>query len=118
MLNKEHDEGASLSLPVPEGTSSGDPVLIGDQGLIGTAATDRDSDGNATVELAPSPVYRQSVLGEDKEEEGLAIEIGDKVFLDEGVLNGDSENGTFYGWALDAVVSEATTTIRVKLAHP
>lgn len=36
-----------ITLPVPTGTKSGDPVKVGS--LIGVAQIDRDADGNATV---------------------------------------------------------------------
>lgn len=39
-----NDPADKLSLPVPEGTKSGDPVVVGS--IIGIAATDRGAGGN------------------------------------------------------------------------
>lgn len=36
-----------VTLPVPSGTKTGDPVKVGS--LVGVAQTDRDANGNATV---------------------------------------------------------------------
>lgn len=113
--NKELDIGSNIQVPVPEGTESGDPVLLGDQGLCGVAETGRNSDGNATVVMPPSAVYRIPVEGKGKEANQV-IDQFDKVFIDGEVVNADATNGTFFGWVLDKVASGKTETVRVKLA--
>ena len=45
MKNEVIRPGTELSLPVPSGTKSGEPVKLG--GLCGVAATDRGAGGNA-----------------------------------------------------------------------
>lgn len=114
-LNKELDIGSNIKVAVPEGTESGEPVLLGDQGLCGVAETDRGSDGEATVCLPPSAVYRIPVEGKGKEANQV-IEPFDKVYIDGAVVNADATNGTFFGWTLDKVASGSTDTVRVKIA--
>lgn len=48
MATNEHQRHAQhISLPVPAGTKSGDPVKVG--AFVGVAVTDRREDGTATV---------------------------------------------------------------------
>lgn len=64
MKNEAITPGTELSLPVPAGTLSGEPVVVG--GLVGVAATDRGKGGNiathATV-LLDGRVYEFNVDG-------------------------------------------------------
>lgn len=57
--NEVYKYGNSIPLPVPDGTVSGDPVVVGQ--LTGVAQTDRDADGNATVALIGA--YNVPVVG-------------------------------------------------------
>ena len=52
-------EGKILELPVASGRTSGDPVVVGD--FHGVCLIDRDTDGNATVQL--EGVFDLSVTG-------------------------------------------------------
>jgi hypothetical protein len=112
--NEVFEPVGKLSVPVPEGTESGDFVLVFDE-IPAVALTDEGDGGNAdnhaTVALNPKWVFEHPVNAA-----GAAIDIGDRVFLDGTDLNDDNVNGTFYGWALEAVANGATTTIRVLLA--
>ena len=107
-----------LSVPVADGTESGDPVLVFGE-IPGVALTDEGDGGNAdnvaTVAINPKWVADLAVLGADGAG-NAAIAVGARVYVDGAVINADVTNGDFYGWALEAVASGATTTIRVLLA--
>lgn len=65
MRNEAIRPGNELSLPVPEGTVSGDPVKVG--GLVGVAATSRGEGGNIATHasvLIDGRVYTFTVDGE------------------------------------------------------
>ncbi len=64
MKNEAIRPGTELSLPVPSGTKSGEPVKIG--GLVGVAATDRGAGGNSATNasvLLDGRVYELDVDG-------------------------------------------------------
>jgi hypothetical protein len=107
-----------LSVPVPDGTVSGDALIV-----LGTvpavALTDKGAGGNAatdaTVAINPAWVVDIPVKGEDGAG-NAAISVGEQVWVDtDGEINVDLTNGTLFGIALEAVASGATTTIRVLL---
>lgn len=110
--------GSLGAMPVPDGTASGDPILLFDE-IPAVALTDEGDGGNAdnhaTVAINPMWVYSYDVVGADGAG-NAPIAIGDRVYLDAAVVNADVTNGTFYGWALAAVASGATTNIPVLLA--
>lgn len=116
--NEVFEPVGKLSLPVPDGTESGDFVLVFGE-IPGVAETDEGDGGNAdnhaTVAINPKWVFDIAVVGADGAG-NAAIDIGDRVYVDGAVINADVTNGDFYGWALEAVASGATTTIRVLLA--
>lgn len=114
-----HGVTDTLSLPVPDGTVSGDPLVIGDLPCV--ALTDRatSADDNpvdeATVQVYPSAVFEFEVIGNDGTA-GAAVAVGEAVYLQaDGTIDVDTA-GTLFGYALQAVASGATTTVRVKLA--
>ena len=95
-LNQVYDEADPLKVPVPEGTESGDPVLIGK--LPGTALTDRGDDGEATVKFGGG--FRHPVTGKNGESNS-AVAVGDAIFIDnEGALSKTSSGGTLYGFVM------------------
>jgi predicted RecA/RadA family phage recombinase len=49
MKNQRYTHNKHISIPVPEGTKSGEPVKVGQ--ICGVAAIDRDADGKATIWL-------------------------------------------------------------------
>lgn len=102
-INQVFDYGDSLSLPVPEGVTSGDPVAVG--ALVGIALTDRDDDGEATVRMRG--VYSVEVAG--------AATVGGPVYIEDGALT-TSEGGTLWGHAISAKTA-ATAVIPVKIAR-
>lgn len=108
--NRRYEHGDNIPLSVPEGTKSGGAVVVGD--LPAVAHTDRGADGKAGCQT--NGVYDLAVTGKNKAGE-KAIEEGQKVFLTAGVLNVNSEEGKFFGYALTPVVKNKTETIPVKV---
>lgn len=98
---------------------SGDPVKIGAK-LAGVML--KDSTGtiaaNGIGPVALVGVYNLAVKG-NSGAGGAAIAVGDQVFYDTGANGPVNSNsaGALIGTALDAVLSGATTTIRVLLGH-
>lgn len=117
--NEVFEPVGKLSLPVPDGTESGDALVLFGR-IPCVALTDEGEGGNAdnyaTVALNPAWVFDIPVKGEnDLGSAGVAV--GDAVYRDsDGEMNVDAVNGTLFGIALEVVVSGATTTIRVLLA--
>lgn len=113
-----HGVTDTLSLPVPSGTVSGDPLVIGDLPCVAltdraTAADDNPVD-EATVQVYPSAVFDLEVIGNDGTA-GAAIAVGEAVYLQaDGTIDVDTA-GTLFGYVLQAVASGATSTVRVKL---
>lgn len=94
---------------------SGDPCLVGQiPGLALTDGADTVANkGEATVKF--NGVADLAVKGETTT--NAAVAVGDILYYDSGVINKDSSNGVRYGYALETVVSGATTTIRVKIGY-
>lgn len=113
--NRKYASNRYLTLPVPSGVVSGDPVIKGQ--IAGVALINRDSAGNASVDTGG--VYNLSVKGVN-DAGNVAIAVGDPVYF----LVGDTpkisakNSGTLFGHALEAVNSGATTTIQVRLTSP
>lgn len=112
--NRDREYARQLSLPVASGTLSGDPVVVGQ--IPGVAVVDRDSAGNATVQMDGS--YVISVKGIDAGGNS-AVAVGDILYHTQADTPKVSKKntGVRFGYALDAVVSAATTTIRVKVGY-
>jgi predicted RecA/RadA family phage recombinase len=113
--NRVYAEAHELSLPVPEGAKSGDPVVVGD--LPGVLLIDRrpatdPRAGTATLQF--DGAYKFPVEGK-KKGGNQKIEPGQKVFLLAGKLSANNEEGKFFGYALEEVASAATTVIIVKV---
>jgi predicted RecA/RadA family phage recombinase len=94
---------------------SGDPIVIGQ--LPGVALTSEDADGMATIQT--DGVFDLPVKGETTT--NAAIAVGAIVYYDAAAtphkLNADNTNGVRFGYALEAVSSGATATIRVKVGY-
>jgi predicted RecA/RadA family phage recombinase len=108
--NRIYAECHEVSLPVPEGTKSGDALVIGDLPCV--ALVDRRADGKATVQTDGG--YKFSVEGKNKAG-NTKIEAGQKVYLKGGKLGANNEEGKFFGYALQEVESGKTTEIIVKV---
>ena len=94
---------------------SGDPVAVGK--MSGVALTDENASGMAMV--ARDGVFRLAVRGQDAVPANVAVNVGDELYWDNtpGEVNRDATNGVFLGYALEAVASGATTTIKVALGR-
>lgn len=104
----------TLTLPVPAGTKSGDPVMVGT--IAGMAEIDRQTDGNATVNVGG--VVTISVKGINGAG-NVAVAVGDKLYFTTGDTPPVSAKatGSLYGKAVGVVTSGATTTIDVLLCQ-
>lgn len=97
----------------PTTPASGDPVLFGSY-CTGVALTDEAADGKTTV-LFGDFIADLSVKGVN-DSGNSAVAVGDTIFYnsaDTPVLNKKS-SGVFFGFALEAVDSGSTDTIKVK----
>lgn len=117
--NEIFEPVGTLSLPVPNGTVSGQPLVLFGR-IPCVALTDDGGGGNpdnyATVALNPAWVFDISVKGEN-DIGSAAVAVGDAVYRDtDAEFNVDAANGTLFGIALETVSSGATSTIRVLLA--
>ena len=88
--NQRYPNALHISLPVPTGTKSGDPVQIGR--ISGVAQTDRDANGNATVWLDGSW---------EIEVTGAISNVGDPVYItNDRKLDASATGNTPWGVAL------------------
>jgi predicted RecA/RadA family phage recombinase len=107
--NRKYASGRKLLHAVASGVVSGSPVVIG--AWPGVALTDRDADGNATIDHGG--VYELAVSATEG-----AIVPGDVLYyedFDEPLTN-DSSAARF-GYALEAIASGVETTIPVKVGY-
>jgi predicted RecA/RadA family phage recombinase len=102
-----------VSLPVPEGTKSGDALIVGN-GLPAVATTDRRADGKASLQFNGG--YNLSVVAKNKAG-NKAIAEGDILYMKGGVLGVNNEEGTRYGYALKAIEAGKTEIIAVKVGY-
>ena len=114
--NEVYYPGDTLPLPVPAGTKSGDPVVIGT--IAGVALEDCDAAGNAPVRV--KGVFKLSVTGRDGPK-NEAIGVGDKVYYTvpsggpPAIIDATATTGKEFGVALKAIAAGATETIPVAL---
>lgn len=86
--NQRYTHFDHISLEVPEGTKSGDPVIVGQ--IAGVAQTDRGVDGRATVWLDGS--YMLPVSG--------AVTEGQALYLDTPGGDLTTDGTKFFGVAV------------------
>jgi predicted RecA/RadA family phage recombinase len=112
--NTVRERAFQVSLPVAEGTKSGDPVVVGS--LVGVALIDRgkDTEGEATIQMVGS--FKFSVEGKKGGEE-KAIAVGEPVYVDPATkkISADSSK-TLFGYALQAVAKGKTEEVEIKIA--
>ena len=109
--NSAFTQADQLSLPVAEGTESGDPVIVGQ--LVGVALTDRGDGGNesthATVKLTGAfdlAVGTTSTLA-----------VGAPVYITTaGALTPTAGTNALFGHALEEKGSSAGEVIAIRLA--
>jgi predicted RecA/RadA family phage recombinase len=108
--NRVYEKATQLSLPVPTGVVSGDPVLIG-AALVGVALTDRDADGEATIQMDGAFDLEIVAAG--------AMAVGDPVFIDNATDRelSDTDTGVHFGYLLEAISGAGTVTRLVKVGH-
>lgn len=113
--NLSYKSLGQVTLPVPEETKSGDPVVVG--GLAGTALVDPDQSGNTEVMIRPAPVFAHTVKAIDGDGNS-AIAKGDKLYYDAGATPSitKDDSGSLYGYAYGVVPAGATATIDIILA--
>jgi len=110
--NEVYYPGDTLPLPVPAGTKSGDPVVIGT--IAGVALEDRDAAGNAPVRV--NGVYKLAVTGHDGTS-NKAIGVGDKVYYTApsggtpAIIDANATTGKEFGVALKAIAAGATDPV-------
>ena len=98
--NKQYAKGERLELPVPADSVSGSPVMVGNRG--GVCLTDRDDDGNASVDL--KGVYKLNV-------NGTVNNVGEAVYYtaaadpDDRITRTSTAN-MFFGYALETGADE------------
>jgi predicted RecA/RadA family phage recombinase len=111
--NRVHQDGRKLSLAVGSGVVSGDPVVVGQ--MAGVALTDYSSvSGEATLDMGG--VYDLSVKAVDNSG-NVAVAIGDALYHVDGDTPKLSKkaSGVFFGYALEAITSGQTATIKVRI---
>lgn len=101
-----------LTLPVASGVTSGTPVLVGV--IPGVAVTDRDADGNATVQIAGGPVADISLAS------AVVTSPGTVLFITAaGVVSATSAaSSAVYGAALATKAGGSAAVVPVLLAGP
>lgn len=116
-LNRRLKETVSITATVPVGTVSGDPVILGltTSKLPGVAVTDRDADGEATVERDGSFDLQCKAIDSSG---NSAIAKYDPIYYhdaDTPKLSKKATSGILYGWANSTLASGATGTVEVVL---
>lgn len=111
----EHGTQFAAVCSAPTTPASGDPVLVGQ--IPGVALIDEEADGTTTIQT--DGVFELSVKGENASGNN-AVAVGDILYYEAGQtppINKDATNGVRFGYALEAVTSGATATIRVKIGY-
>jgi predicted RecA/RadA family phage recombinase len=111
--NRKFETGSNpLPLLVPAGVKSGDPVVVGQ--IPGVALLDSQYPAKTATDCGG--VYNFSVEGKNKAGE-KAIAEGDIIYIKEGKLSVNNEEGTRFGYAMGAVVKNKTEVIPVKVGY-
>ena len=114
-LNMVHEEGTQIVV-VQASRVSGDPMVVGQ--IPGVALTSSES-GTNNVTMKTDGVFLLSVKGENNAGNS-AVAIGDILYYEAGQtppVNKDNVAGVRFGYAMDAITSGSTATIRVKVGY-
>lgn len=105
--NRIREECNQISLPVPAGTVSGDPVAVGE--LNGVALTDRDAwtPGEATCQLDGS--FGFELTG--------PLAAGEAVPRDDVNAKGDAAGAGTFGHVVAALGNGVTAVVEVRLSN-
>lgn len=116
MKNEVIRPGTELSLPVPSGTKSGEPVVVG--GLVGVAATDRGKGGNSSTNatvLLDGRVYLFDV-------DGAIASVGTPIYITSSrTLTTTATSNTLYGHSVahaDGTYATKSTGVGKALVKP
>ena len=114
----EDGDQIALAATDPTTPASGDPVVVGQ--LPGVALINEAADGNTTVKT--NGVATLSVKGVTTAAAGSAVAAGDILYYVPGntpkLSKASGDTGAVrFGYALEAVTSGATATIRVKIGY-
>ena len=110
--NEVYYPGDTIPLPVPEGTKSGVPVVVGT--IAGIAMEDRDAAGYAPVRV--KGVFMLSVTGRDGTA-NKAINVGDKVYYTapsgglSAIIDASATTGKEFGVALGAIAEGTSDAV-------
>lgn len=113
--NMVHEEGTQIVV-VQASRVSGDPMVVGQ--IPGVALTSSES-GTNNVTMKTDGVFLLSVKGENNAGNS-AVAIGDILYYEAGQtppVNKDNVAGVRFGYAMDAITSGSTATIRVKVGY-
>lgn len=114
--NRIKETGNRLALPVPDGTESGDPLIIGELPCVAVTDADQWTEGEASVQT--DGTWSFPVKGEGPSAANEAISVGEVLYIDtDGEINSDETAGKRFGYALEAVPSGETHTIEVKVGY-
>jgi predicted RecA/RadA family phage recombinase len=112
--NRVREKATRLALPVPDGTKSGDPLVIGSLPCV--AVVDKGAWTTTDASVQTDGSWSFNVIGANSGG-NAAIAVGDKLYLQaNGTINADS-GGKYFGYALGPVNSGATTKTEVKVGY-
>ena len=95
--NRRLPKATHISLPVPSGVKSGEPVAVG--AFRGLAITDRDADGTATLWIDGSAEYEVT---------GAVASVGLPVYITSArALTTTSTDNQLFGFALGTKTAAA-----------
>jgi len=116
--NRVREDGNRLSLPVPDGTVSGSPLVLGDLPCVAVVNKSEGTTGEASVQT--DGTWKLAVKGVTTGGGNSAIGVGDILYLlstGEVSKNSSGAGAKRFGYALQAVSSGATSSIEVKLGY-
>jgi predicted RecA/RadA family phage recombinase len=115
-MKARYKDGRNIDYPVPVGTKSGDPVILGEEKLPAIANIDRQSDGTASVTRTGSHLLTVKAANAGG---NSAVAVGDTIYFDPNLTPKLSKIPTApaskFGMALTTLTSGATGEVEVLL---